>query len=316
MGKSLKITLILLGMFFLAQLIGIFVASQYQPTITQEVNQTTGQVTNKTQYNIPFGLAPPEEIDPGTSVISFIIALFFAVLLVFLLMRLRAETVLKAWFFIVVVLGLAIALQAFVIKQSLPSLDIAGASLPLFPTIAAVILAYGKVIKRNIIVHNATELLIYPGIAAVFIPLLNIWAVVVLLLLISAYDIYAVWHAGFMQKMARYQIEKLRIFSGFFIPHIDKKEKKFLIEQREKGKKVKKIPVNVAILGGGDVIFPMILAGVALPILGLVASFIIALGATIALAILFYISQRGMFYPAMPFISAGCLLALGLAYLI
>ena len=69
---------------------------------------------------------------------------------------------------------------------------------------------------KNLYIHNLTELLIYPGLAGVFVPLLSIWTMIFLLVLISVYDMWAVWHSGIMQKMAKYQINKLKIFSGFF----------------------------------------------------------------------------------------------------
>jgi presenilin-like A22 family membrane protease len=175
-----------------------------------------------------------------------------------------------------------------------------------------------KVFKRNILVHNFTELLIYPGIAVIFIPLLNLWTVILLLILISVYDIYAVWHAGFMQKMAKYQIQNLKVFSGFMVPYLGRKEKELIRNSRKKGGKMRQIKVNLAILGGGDVVFPAILAGVVLrtPTLGLIPALIVILGATLALAYLFYISKKGKFYPAMPFISTGCFIALGAVYLL
>jgi len=40
---------------------------------------------------------------------------------------------------------------------------------------------------------------------------------------------------------------------------------------------------------------------------------IISVGATIALSLLFYFSEKGKFYPAMPFISMGCFAALLIA---
>jgi len=118
---------------------------------------------------------------------------------------------------------------------------------------------------------------------------------------------------------SRNSIEKLRIFSGFFIPYMSKKDKEKLERARKsktkKGKKVN-VGINVAILGGGDVVFPLLLSGVVLRELGLLPSLIIALGATVALGLLFYLSEKGKFYPAMPFISAGCLVALGIAFLV
>jgi len=50
--------------------------------------------------------------------------------------------------------------------------------------------------------------------------------------------------------------------------------------------------------------------------LGLIPALIIALGSTLALAFLFYISEKGKFYPAMPFITSGALIALLIAYLV
>ena len=116
-----------------------------------------------------------------------------------------------------------------------------------------------------------------------------------------------------------YQINKLKFFTGFFVPYLGKKEKALLEKAKKSEKpedKDKKIKVNVAILGGGDVIFPIILAGVVFNTLGLLQALIISIGATLALAFLFYISKKGKFYPAMPFISVGCFAALGVAYLV
>lgn len=302
MKHVLKITAILVTMFLVAQLIGIFVANAYLPE--RVIDPETG---NETQvYNLPYGLDPPEDIAPIQAGTSILIALFIAVILMFTLMKFKAETFLRLWFLLVVILGIAIALNAFLIK------------IPNSAIIALVIaIPFGiiKIFQRNIIVHNATELLIYPGISTVFIPLLNIWTVVILLILISIYDMYAVWHSGFMQKMAMYQIKKLRIFSGFFIPYLGDKERRML-KKGGKSKKGKRVSVNVAILGGGDVVFPILLAGVVLAAWGLTQALVIAAGATIALGFLFYISKKGKFYPAMPFISTGCFVALAIAYFV
>jgi len=51
---------------------------------------------------------------------------------------------------------------------------------------------------------------------------------------------WAVWHSGIMQKMAKYQINKLNIFSGFFIPYANKKTKQKikLLKEKYKNKKI------------------------------------------------------------------------------
>ena len=306
MKHSIKITFLLLVMFFLAQLIGIYVSSVYQPQVTQEYNQTSGQIVNTTSYNIPYGFEPPQDVSPESSVTSIIIALIIAVLLMLGLMKLRAEVFLRWWFFIVVIIGIAIALNAFLINLQYSAI---------LAALIAIVLAYFKVFKRNLIAHNFTELLIYAGIASLFIPLLNVGTTVVLLVIISIYDMYAVWHAGFMQKMAKYQMEKVRVFSGFFIPYVSRKDR-LKLRKAKTGKKKIKVPVHLAILGGGDVVFPLILAGVVLSAFGPLAALVIAIGAALGLASLFYFSQKGKFYPAMPFITIGAFIALGIVYLI
>lgn len=302
MKHNLKVTLLLLGMFLVAQLIGIYVAQAYLPNVLEISDTATGASTTVEAYDLPYGFNPPQDLTPNTSVISILMGIGFALAIMFLLMRFKAALILRLWFFVVVCLGLALAFNAFLGSFT---------NSAILAFIIALPLAYLKIFKRSMIVHNLTELFIYPGIAAVFAPLLTVWSVVALLIVISIYDIYAVWHAGFMQKMAKYQIEQLRVFSGFFIPYISKKDR-----MRLKKAPKKKVKINVAILGGGDVVFPIILSSVVLKSLGLIPALIIAIGATIALGVLLYFSEKGKFYPAMPFISAGCFIALLLAYLV
>lgn len=307
MKHSFKIISILLCLFFITQLIGLAVVSKYSPVV-KEVVSANGTIMNYTTYNLPFGMDPPEDVTPAATLISIIISIAIAVLLMLVLMKYKVAFFLRLWFFIVVVLALGITFNAFLSKLPFSSFISVLIALPL----AAV-----KLFRRNVIVHNLTELLIYPGIAAIFVPLLNIWTVLLLLVLISIYDIYAVWHAGFMQKIAKYQIKSLKFFAGFFIPYLGKKERDLIKQSNASNEQPnKKIRLNLAILGGGDVVFPIILSGVVLNTLGFLQALAVSIGATIALAILFALSKKGRFYPAMPFISAGCFVALGIAYLI
>jgi presenilin-like A22 family membrane protease len=313
MKHPLKLTLVLITMFFIAQLIGIAVIHNYSPEIKQVVlpQNQTNQTLNVSVYNLPFGMNPPEGTTPSSSLLSMVIAIAIGVVLILTLMKIRAEVFIRLWFFVVITIALGIAINSFIQKIPYSALIALIVSLPF---------AIIKVFKKNIFVHNITELLIYPGIAAIIVPLLNVWTVVVFLILISVYDIYAVWHAGFMQKMAKYQMNDVKVFGGFLVPYIGKEDRALMAKLKklkDKSKaKLKKIKVNVAILGGGDVIFPIITAGVVLNQFGFLSALIIALGATLALAALFYYSEKGRFYPAMPFISAGCFIALGVVYLL
>ncbi len=320
MKHNIKITAILLIMFFVTQLIGLAVISSYSPKKLTVLNETTGEYEEvNVTPQLPYGMQPPE-MKPEISLGSIIIAMILAVVIVLLLSKIRAVLFLRLWFFFVVALAIGITLTAgfnFVTNNTLIASIIA--------VVCSLPLTFYKMFKRNFIVHNLTELLIYPGIAAVFVPILSLFTTIILLLFISLYDMYAVWHSGFMQKMAKFQINHLKFFAGFFIPYLNKKQRQEIKIIRQKMKasksyakkmKDKKIKVNLAILGGGDVVFPIITAGVILRLWGLVPALLVSIFATLSLLYLFVFAKKGKFYPAMPFITVGCLVGILLGYLI
>jgi len=323
MRHKTSITIILLGMFLITQLIGIFVISSYLPKQGIEIiNGTEQNVTITPQ--LPYGMQPPQ-VEPGFSLVSIIISFIFAILLIFILTKVKAVIFIRIWFFIVVIMALGIALNSII--SLLPIKSFLQYS-PYIALVIAVPLAIYKIFRRNIIIHNATELLIYPGIAAVFVPILNVWTILLLLILISIYDIYAVWHSKFMQNMAKFQINHLKLFTGFFVPYITKKQRAELKKQRFKEKRIKgrgggkKMKINLAILGGGDVVFPLITSGVMLKTFSMsmpfaiVSALLVSVFATLALLALFIFSKKGKFYPAMPFITAGCIAGMIIAFAI
>lgn len=296
-----KIVAILLIMFLVTQFIGIYVVNHY----IQEEN------------NLPYGLETPQPDQPSEFYILFtqiLFAFIIAIALLFLLTKFKIEFLLKAWFFIVVVIALGLALNV-IFSDIFPELKY----ISLIALGIGVVFAGLKIFARNLLIHNLTELLIYPGIAAVFVPILNVITIIILLILISVYDIWAVWHSGIMQKMAKFQIDKLKVFSGFFIPYVSKKTRAKIKKLKKLSKKElekKKVKVNVAILGGGDVIFPIITAGVMLKTLGLYSALLVIAGAVLGLTYLFLMSEKKKFYPAMPFITSGILLGIFVSYLI
>jgi presenilin-like A22 family membrane protease len=176
---------------------------------------------------------------------------------------------------------------------------------PLLAFSLAFILALIKVLKPNIIIHNITEILMYAGIAILLVPLLDVLWVIILLLTISFYDIYAVFKSRHMVKMAKFQM-KSRVFAGILIPF-------------KKIKKGKKKEVSSAIIGGGDVAFPLIFSGVVMESLvktvqltkeiAFLKTLIIPVFVTLTLLFLLFKGREGKFYPAMPFITMGCLIS-------
>jgi presenilin-like A22 family membrane protease len=317
MKHNVKITAIIIGMFLLTQFIGIYVVDHY--STKQVIN---GEVVEVVAPSLPFGLETPnikENREFNQAFVSILFAFVIAISLLLLLSKFNAAFFLKLWFFLVVTIALGISFNAFLSNMISSNVNLFSMSISLSLLIIvffALILAYIKIYKKGFLIHNATELLIYPGIAAVFVPILNIYTIVFLLILISIYDMWAVWHSGIMQKMAKYQIDTLNIFSGFFIPYASKKVKAQMKKMKKTDLKKKKVRVNVAILGGGDVIFPIIAAGVMLKTLGLFSAILVVIGATLGLGYLLFSSEKKKFYPAMPFISAGIFLGIGLSYLL
>ena len=281
-------TVILLVIFLLAQFIGIAVLYKY---IDPAKSAATGKVEFK---ELPIGERPP--VEEKTSFLPIIIAILIGTGFLLLLMKYNLIWIWKVWFLLAAFFALTIAWDAFL------------------PTTMAFVLAFifavWKVFRPNVLVHNFTELFIYGGLAAIFVPLFNLFSVIVLLLLISAYDAYAVWKSKHMITLAKSQA-KAKIFAGLMLPY---KLGKVSLGKPKSGMKIKVKKVRTAILGGGDIGFPLIFAGVVLKEMGLWQSLFIPFGALLGLAVLLWNGKENRFYPAMPFISAGCFVALGIVW--
>jgi len=105
--------------------------------------------------------------------------------------------------------------------------------------------------KPSIIIHDISIILGLAGVASFFGLGFSPSIVVMLLVIFSFYDFIAVYKTKHMVLMAKDMIEK-RVVFGFIIP----KELKYFSE------KLSKISLgsNFMILGGGDVVFPNLLA--------------------------------------------------------
>ncbi len=277
MKHSQKVTFILLGLFLLAQFIGIGVIYNYIDF------ENSGDVLEF--KDLPIGERPP--IEESTSYIPIIIAILLGTGLALLIIKYNLNWLWKIWFFLAVFAALSISFNAFT------------------PTLVAFILAFvlavWKIFKPNFLVHTFTEMFIYGGLAAIFVPMFNLMSMSILLVLIMIYDAYAVWKSKHMIKLAKAQT-KSKLFAGLLVPY------KFgSIKKKGKGVPIK---VKTAILGGGDVGFPLIFAGVVLKQMGLWQSLVIPFFAAAGLGLLLYYGDEKKFYPAMPFIGVGCFLGL------
>ncbi|RMF55979.1 hypothetical protein D6745_00650 [Candidatus Woesearchaeota archaeon] len=285
MKHSIKITAFLLLVFLASQLVGLLIINNYvDKEQTKRSFEETGQY--KVVYKpLPYNVERPE-VDESTSFIPIIIAILVGTSLFLLLMRFKKVSVWKAWYFLSVFLCMTIALAAF-LPQAIA-------------LVISAVSSFFKTAKPNVVVHNLTEIFIYGGLAAIFVPIINMFSAIALLIIISVYDMIAVWKSKHMVKMAKFQ-SKTKIFAGLFIPY--KKAPK-----PKKGAKTIRVPVKNAVLGGGDIAFPLIFAGVVMKQFSFAQTLIIPVFVTLALLILFIKAEKDKFYPAMPFVTAGCIL--------
>ena len=308
MKHDMRTTLILIMVFFAAQMIGLLVISHY---VVVEQTETGINVQYK---EVPFVGVPPA-VDQTFSFIPIMVAILLGTAFIFVLMKLRKPIIFRFWIAFVIFLTMSIAFFAFTDSMTLPFAEPVKSVLPLAIAVGlSVIITYFKIFRPNVFAHNFAEIFIYGGIAVIFVPVLNLVSVIILLILISIYDIIAVWKSGHMITLAKFQAES-KAFAGLMIPYGKGKLPQKLTEKKKK-EGIDKEEARVGILGGGDIAFPLIFAGVIMKTFGMQKALIIPVFATIALAILFVKADKDKFYPAMPFISAGCFVGLAIALLL
>lgn len=249
MKHNLKVTLILVLLFLFSQLIGLMVTKEYLVK------------------DLPYGIERPD-IQKEVSFVYIFIFIIIATIIVLILAKLKLFRIWQIWFFFGVFLTLAISFSAFI--HSLIAL------------LLALVIAFVKVLRKSVIIHNLSELFIYGALAAIFVPILNVFSISLLLIIISVYDFIAVRKTKHMVDLAEFQ-KKSKLFAGLYIPY--KKD--------------------VAILGGGDIAFPLLFSGVLLSEYGLI-SFMTPFVISLSLLVLFLISKKKKYYPAMPFLTVGC----------
>lgn len=309
MKHTLYITLIIAAIFLVSQVVGLVTVNKYIV-----VDLVDGEFV----VDHPMTLLgePPEVEDKSLSFIPIMLTILVGTAFIFVLIRFKLGKLWKYWFLFAVVITLAVSFGVYIN--------------PFIAFIVALVFGIIKVFKPNIYVHNFTEIFIYTGVTIAILPFLNLFSAFMLLIVISIYDAIAVWKSKHMIKLAEFQTES-KVFAGLLIPYKDDREGEAKIAKAQKKasltkskskdsgkKKIVKGTTKNAILGGGDIAFPLIFAAVVMQhlievdgfskIAALNSTFIIAVTTAIALLFLLLFSKENRFYPAMPFISAGCML--------
>ena len=293
MKYDYKTMLTLVLLFFLTQLVGLAI-------LYKDISIKIGPTGEKEIVHSETVLGPRPEITGWETFVWIMSGIVISTGLILVIVWLKKVTWWKGLFFISVFLTISLALGVFM------------------PTEYAFVLAFAiaglKLYRPNLFIHNIAQVLMYSGIAILLVPLFDITWIIAVLIVISIYDIYAVFKSKHMVKMALFQT-KSKLFAGITIPL--KKTKKI------KGRKIK---MKQAIIGGGDVAFPLLFAGVVMESLMKSASInvgmaflkvlVIPIIVSFTLLVLLIKGEEGKFYPGMPFITTGCLIAYAIVSLI
>jgi len=296
MKHNLKVTLILVIIFLLAQLFGVYT---YTLSLTpQEKDDGTIVVLHK---DTVLGPTPElEEEEKSYSFIPIVIAILIGTAILFALIKYNLGFLWKYWFLLAVVITMTLSFEIYL-----------GGIVAL---IVALLLGILKVFRHSVIIHNITEIFIYTGIVIVIAPMLNLFSAMLLLVVISIYDIIAVWKSKHMVKLAKFQT-KTKLFAGLYIPY--KKGKISEITTEGEGERN-------AILGGGDIAFPLLFTAAVIEwliragrdkFLAMNLTLIVVATTTIALTLLLLKGKKNKFYPAMPFITFGSFTGFAIIYL-
>jgi len=207
------------------------------------------------------------EISSNSNNILFSIITFIMILTIFIILILKLKWF-KLW---IIWLGFATFI-AIVISLSLLVNN------EYIALIFAILLLLLKLkYNRNIIIHNILEILTITGVVVLIAPLLTINAMLLLLMIISVYDILSVFYTKHMIYLAE-ENRKLNFFPGL----------------------VATLNGETVILGGGDVGFVLMFA---LIVKNMISSLFIVYFATIGVTTLYILGKKGKYYPAMPILS-------------
>ena len=288
MKYDIKIISLLVLLFFISQIVGLSIL--YKDMQVRIIDGKRKIIHSETV------VGPRPEFFGIQTFIWVLSAIFITTGLMLILIKFEKVDWIKLLIFTACFITISVALGVFVASG--------------IAFLLAFVLAIVKVFKPNMLTHNLTEMLIYSGLALILVPLFDLTWMIALLIFISVYDIYAVFKSKHMVKMAVFQADS-KMFTGLLIPL--KKVRRSI----KTGKK-KIVRLTEAIMGSGDVAFPLLFSGVVMERmivgglskeLAFVKTLVIPVIVSIVLLILLMKGRRGKFYPGMPFITAGCLLS-------
>ncbi|MCC7552520.1 hypothetical protein KO317_02535 [Candidatus Micrarchaeota archaeon] len=194
----------------------------------------------------------------------------------------------------------------------------------IFAFIIAFIFASTKWITHK--ARNIAAILSSAGVGAIFGFSLGFWPAILLMICLSVYDYIAVFKTKHMITFAKALSERNLSFSlqvgnsDVKITEVNKiNEEKSNIKGniKEDNYSFKDNKRQKMELGTGDLIMPIMVSVSSYYVFGLLGTLSVIIGATTAFIVLiYYILNKKIFLPALPPLTAGCLLGLGIFYIL
>lgn len=284
MDEELKPILMLVGFFVTANVLGL--AAGIQLYGVEAVSQASAA------YQSPAS---------GTAFFAVLVA---ATALLLLLYRYSKQLLVKLW------LGAAIVFTTLLFFD---------AFLPLAPALAATaLLVLVRFRTGDMFVRSALDTVPFAGAGALFGALLGFQAVLVFIALLAVYDYVAVNYVGHMVTLAQEGVSS-GTFMGFQYPKGGDAGGGEELVPADAGGDAEGERVSVGMLGGGDVVMPIVFAVSVVPLFGTGAAVSSIAGSTAALFLFLTVIQAReteKFYPAIPVVASGSMFGLVLFLLV
>lgn len=213
------------------------------------------------------------------------------------------------WMLLLIVTGLYLFLIAFKAKRFISLWANLSLFFAFYLTISMIVVHFFKDLLGEIIslccafilifvrktrFRNFTEIFIYAGPIGVLLPFLNTTYLILLLIFLSIYDFVSVRITKHMILMAK-SLSNQASFLGLEIGY----GKKTKIVEKSNEVSYKK----AAMLGGGDIAFPLLFCSHIMIFYGVYYAMATLLGSIIGLILIFKLSEKDKFYPAIPYLT-------------
>ncbi len=265
-----KTNLEVLGLFGLSHIYGITAGIILQDSV---VAQGTAAVNSS----------------PGSGINLFLM-IGVATALMIGLYKLKMDRIIKGWYFSALFLTTLIFFMVF------------------FPTGIAVGLAAAvftiKYFTKDYWTRNVLDTFSYAGAGALFGTMLGVRPALIFIGVLALYDIVAVFFTKHMLSLVEGGLS-----TGTFMGIVYPKNGDFEDLSEDITDESSSDGTQIGVVGGGDIIVPMMFSISLLKLYGVTSALAASLGAAVGLAVLMDRAEKDTFYPAIPIVGGGAVIA-------